>query len=160
MSTSDTLYEEDFVRWSEDQARALRDAARSGTNLPVDWDNVAEEVESLGRSQRSELRSRIRNIIEHLLKLEHSPAINPRRGWIDTIRRERADLELLLEGSPSLKGELGTAVADQSRRAAALAASSLEASGETAPAFLPAGTDAPYSVEQVAGDWFPTAPRA
>lgn len=79
------LYEEDFVRWTEQQSTALREAAGVGTNLPLDWENLAEEIESLGRSQRHEVRSRIAVIIEHLLKLEHSHAIDPRRGWIDTI---------------------------------------------------------------------------
>ena len=53
------LYEEDFVRWTEQQSRALREAARLGTNLLLDWENLAEEVDSLGRSVRHELRSRI-----------------------------------------------------------------------------------------------------
>jgi hypothetical protein len=70
MSKATPRYEEDFVRWSLDQASALRDAARSGTNLPLDWENLAEEVESLGKSQRSVMHSRIRNIIEHLIKLQ------------------------------------------------------------------------------------------
>ena len=66
MPATKTLYDEDFVRWSEEQSRALREAARSGVNLPLDWENLAEEVESLGRSQRRELRSRIAVILEHL----------------------------------------------------------------------------------------------
>ena len=98
------LYEEDFVRWTELQSSALRDAARVGTNLPLDWENLAEEVESLGRSQRHELRSRIAVILEHLLKLEYSPATDPRRGGMETIARERLDAERLLEDSPSLRG--------------------------------------------------------
>ena len=77
------LYEEDFVRWTEQQSSALRDAAGVATNLPLDWENLAEEIESLGRSQRHELRSRIAVTREHLLKLEHSSATDPRRGWID-----------------------------------------------------------------------------
>ena len=51
-SSAARLYEEDFVRWTEEQSSALRDAARIGTNLPLDWENLAEEVESSGRSQR------------------------------------------------------------------------------------------------------------
>jgi hypothetical protein len=53
------LYEEDFVRWTEQQSRALPEAAGVGTNLPLDWENLAEEIESLGASQRRELRSRL-----------------------------------------------------------------------------------------------------
>ena len=46
-----------------EQARALRDAARAGANLPVDWENVAEEIESLGRSDRREITSRLATIM-------------------------------------------------------------------------------------------------
>ena len=67
------------------------------TDIVVTLHYLAEEIESLGRSQRHELRSRIAVIIEHLLKLEHSPAVNPRRGWIDTIGRERLNVEDLLQ---------------------------------------------------------------
>ena len=63
------LYEQDFVRWAETQAAALRDAARSGANLPLDWDNLIEEVESLGRSERRELERRLAAVLEPLLKL-------------------------------------------------------------------------------------------
>jgi hypothetical protein len=66
-----TLYDEDFVAWSEQQAEALRAAARTGSNQQLDWENLAEEIESLGRSQRRELRSRLSVIMEHLVKLEH-----------------------------------------------------------------------------------------
>lgn len=44
------LYEEDFVRWTEQQAAALRAAARAAINLPLDWENLAEGIDSLGRS--------------------------------------------------------------------------------------------------------------
>ena len=100
------LYDEDFVRWTEEQSSALRDAAKIGTNLPLDWENLAEEIESLGRSQRRELRNRLAVILEHLIKLEHSPTIDPRTGWMDTISRERLNIEDLLRDSPSLKNQL------------------------------------------------------
>jgi Domain of unknown function DUF29 len=85
MSGEVGLYEEDFVRWAEAQAAGLRRAAETNSNLPLDWMNLAEEVESLGRSQRRELRGRLANIIEHLLKLEYSPRTEPRIGWLETI---------------------------------------------------------------------------
>ena len=50
MADTRTLYEEDFVAWTEQQAEALRSAARGSTNQPLDWENLAEEIESLGRS--------------------------------------------------------------------------------------------------------------
>jgi predicted YcjX-like family ATPase len=68
MAKLTNLYDEDFVRWTEEQAAALRQAKRS--NLPLDWENLAEEIESLGRSDRRELRLQITRILRHLLKLE------------------------------------------------------------------------------------------
>src|SRR5207244_7379218 len=112
------LYDEDFVRWSEEQSRALREAARFPTNLPLDWENLAEEIESLGRSQRHELRSRIAVILEHLLKLAHSPATDPRRGWMETITRERSEIELLLNDSPSLRSDVARMISENCPRVA------------------------------------------
>jgi len=119
------LYDEDFVRWTEEQSSALRDAARVDTNLPLDWENLAEEIESLGRSQRHELRSRLAVILEHLIKLEHSPAIDPRAGWMDTISRERLNIEDLLRDSPSLKNQLATIIEQLKPRVTRLAGASL-----------------------------------
>ena len=78
MSATKPLYDTDFLAWSREQAEALRAAARGGTNQPIDWENVAEEIESLGISQRSALSSQIRRIIRHFLKLEFSSAAAPR----------------------------------------------------------------------------------
>jgi Domain of unknown function DUF29 len=72
-----TLYDQDLVAWSHQQAAALRAAARTGSNQLVDWENLAEEIEDLGRSQRAALRSQIRRIIRHLVKLEYSRATDP-----------------------------------------------------------------------------------
>lgn len=145
------LYEEDFVRWTEQQSRALREAARLGTNVPLDWENLAEEVESLGRSQRHELRSRISTIIEHLLKLEHSPASDPRRGWMETIARERAEIELLLDDSPSLKSEITQMIVDSAGRVARLTTRVLRLHGEDVGSLA----TPTYSEDQVLGDWLP-----
>jgi Domain of unknown function DUF29 len=145
------LYEEDFLRWTEQQSHALREAARLGTSLPLDWENLAEEIESLGASQRREFRSRLAVILEHLMKLEHSPAIDPRTGWIDTISRERMNIEDLLQDSPSLRRELALMIDQLKPRVARLAAGSLFGYGETVKK-LPLPN---YTEDQVVGDWFP-----
>jgi hypothetical protein len=150
------LYEEDFVRWTEQQSSALRDAARVGSNLPLDWENLAEEIESLGRSQRHELRSRIAVILEHLLKLEHSPATDPRCGWMETIARERLDAERLLEDSPSLRGEVARMISHEAPRVARLTTRLHLGYGEGVGT-LAAPT---YLEDQVLGDWFPADPPA
>lgn len=154
-SSTAQLYQEDFVRWTEQQSRALRDAAGVGTNLPLDWENLAEEIESLGASQRRELRSRLNVILEHFLKLEHSRAADPRRGWMETIERERSAIELLLEQSPSLRGEVAQMVSDETRRAIRHATRALRRYNEAAPEALAAIAAAKYTQDQVLGDWFP-----
>jgi hypothetical protein len=157
MSTSAArLYEQDFVRWTEEQSSALRDAARIGTNLPLDWENLAEEVESLGRSQRHELRSRIGVILEHLLKIERSPAADPRRGWMETIARERSEIELVLNDSPSLKADVARMIAEESSRVARLTSRVLRLYGEDVGNIAPLT----YTEEQVLGDWYPGDPPA
>ena len=76
MAKLKALYDQDFVRWTEEQAAALRraksllPAATRGSNLLLDWENLAEEIESLGKSDRRELRSQITRVLRHLLKLE------------------------------------------------------------------------------------------
>jgi uncharacterized protein DUF29 len=149
------LYEEDFVRWTEEQAAALREAAGLGINLPLDWENLAEEIDCLGRSLRRELRSRITVIIEHLIKLECSPATDPRQGWVETIGRERSDIEILLDDAPSLRGEIGGMVEAQTVRATRHMTQTLRRRGEATPDVIGKIATAAYTVDQVLGDWFP-----
>lgn len=142
-------YQQDFVQWTREQADALRSAARAGANLPVDWENVAEEIESSGRSDRHEIESRIGTIIEHLLKLQSSPATMPRGGWRATVVRERATVMDRLADSPSLRPQVAAIVAHETRNARRVVALELEEFGERL-AELP-----DYTEEQVLGDWLP-----
>lgn len=90
-------YESDYFAWSEDQAAKIRAAMPKG----VDWENVAEEIESLGRSQKTEIRNRLRVLLVHLLKWEYQ---SDRRSasWQSTIGAQRVHIEGLIEDSPSL----------------------------------------------------------
>jgi hypothetical protein len=148
-------YEEDLFLWSQQQAAALREAARRGANLPIDWENVAEEIESLGRSDRRDAVSRICTIVEHLLKLEFGARAEPRRGWIVTVTRERAVLERILADSPSLRARAAELLAEVAPKAAEIAARSLEAYGEPDAAAAVRRVGARYGVDEVLGDWFP-----
>jgi hypothetical protein len=159
-----TLYDEDFVRWTEQQAAALRRAgsllpaeARS-SNVLLDWKNLAEEIESLGKSDRRELRSQITRILRHLLKFETSPATEPRAGWRATIREARAEISGVLDDSPSLRREAEAWITKQIRVAAELAADDLGHHGEPSDAVWTRLETRHYTTEQVLGDWFPDDP--
>jgi len=70
MPKTSELYDRDFFLWTQEQAAALRTVRKS--NLPLDWDNLAEEIESLGESQRAELNWQVRRVLRHLSELEVS----------------------------------------------------------------------------------------
>src|ERR1700742_1792675 len=88
MRSNDTVspmsdYDVDFFAWTQRQGGLLRRLATGErvNEAGLDWPNIAEEIETLGRSERAAVASCIRNIIQHLMKLEASPAIDPRPGW-------------------------------------------------------------------------------
>lgn len=96
-------YDDDFFLWSQEQAAALREAAKARPNLPIDFEHVAEEIEDLGRSNKTAIRSLCAKVIEHRLKLDVSPAIDPRRRWEDEIGTFRMRIIAIVEDSPSLR---------------------------------------------------------
>lgn len=95
------LYEQDFLAWTRDQADALR--RRSANEL--DWENLLEEVESLGKQQRSELRNHLIILLVHLLKWRLQPDRRS-RSWALTIAEQRRESERMVVENPSLKPEL------------------------------------------------------
>lgn len=149
---TDRDYDTDLALWADDQARALRDAGHAGTNLPIDWENVAEEIESLGKSQGRELASRISVILVHLMKLEASPATEPRPQWEETIGLQRGDIERVLADSPSLRPTVAVVIEKELVRARRLAALALAGYAERPRVEL---ASLRYTPEQVLGDWFP-----
>lgn len=152
------LYEEDTAAWSENQAAALRAAAKGGSNQELDWENLAEEIESLRKQLKYALRSQILRIVPHLVKLQYSPAVDPRRGWRQTIRSARAEIDSILEDSPSLKKELPAIVARETRRGVEYAADDLMEFDELSRAQFPSMRRLIYSPEEILGDWFPPEP--
>ena len=93
-----TGYEEDFARWSAEQAVLLR----AGRLDRVDTENVAEEIESLGRSEQSEIESRMAVLLAHLLKHQFQPAQRS-ASWTATIFEQRYRIARVIRRSPSLK---------------------------------------------------------
>jgi hypothetical protein len=149
-----SLYDEDYYAWTRAQAAALRKLARERASLPLDLEHLAEEVESLGRSDLATVRSQLRRIIEHLLKLEYSPAQEPRLVWKESIIEARDVIGDVV--TPTLRREVEaelTKTYQQGRRKAVIA---LQKHGEQAAAkALPEAC--PYSLDQIAThDWYPS----
>ena len=116
------LYEADAHAWAQRQGRLLRDAAAAKAEGhpaaarrlldALDHDNIAEELDGLAKSQEASLRSYLGTILEHLLKLEFSPAHDPRNGWRSTVRRAREDAVELMRLNPSLGPKVQEFLAD------------------------------------------------
>ncbi len=91
-------YEADLLAWTERQADLLRRRAAN----EIDWDNLAEEIEAVGRSERRELRSRLKVLMLHLLKWAYQPE-HRSNSWRGSILDQRDALARLLADSPSLR---------------------------------------------------------
>ena len=147
-AASPATYEHDFFAWSFAQARALRELRPAA----LDWENLAEEIESLGRSDRREVKSRLKVIVIHLLKWqiqrEHRSG-----SWRTTINTQRDDLDAVLADSPSLRREVPAFLAEVYPRARRDAAEEMELV-PSAARLLP--EKCPFSVGQVLdAEFFP-----
>lgn len=100
-----SLYETDFYAWTQEQAQFLKHRKWSQLDLP----NLIEEIESLGKQQRAELRNRLSILIGHLLKWEYQVSKRS-RSWVNTICIQRIDILELLAENPSLKPYLQEAL--------------------------------------------------
>jgi hypothetical protein len=148
-----SLYETDYYAWTRQQAAALRAMAARQVDSTLDLANLAEEVESLGRSDLNTVRSQVRRVIEHLLKLEYSPASEPRIDWLESVDQARNEIEDHITASmaPDVTADLDRLFG----RARRSAASALVKHGEREAAMaLPQAC--PYRLEQIVGqDWYP-----
>lgn len=147
------LYQRDYYAWTREQAARLRELAQARSHLPLDLENLAEEVESLGRSEYRTVRSQLQRVVEYLLKLEWSPAKEPRddcRASVDLGRDELRD-----DLSASLRADAQRDLEKYYGRARREAARSLKKHGEAeATAALPPAC--PYTFEQIIDeDWYP-----
>lgn len=154
------LYENDFYAWTLQQASFLRDLAgvlaTSGGeagHFAEDFHLLAEEIEDVGKAERNACRSQTRRIIEHLLKLEYSPAVRPRRNWRTSVIGARIELPDHL--TPTLRRELEQRLEILYAEAARKASSALAARREDARA-QPIPTTCPYTLDQILDiDWYP-----
>jgi len=102
MADPPTLYDCDFFAWTQDQGVALRRAQRERVDAPLDWEHLAEELEQLGGFIKDSIQCELATVIEHLLKLEHSPDAWPRRKWQGSVRKARRHLNDKIADHPSL----------------------------------------------------------
>lgn len=145
-----TRYDDDFYAWTQEQAAALRQAAHAPVNVPIDWAHLAEEVEDLGNSQRFAVESHMERVIEHLLKLQHSPASDPRADWEASVDTHRTEAARRL--TPSIRRHVEATLAERYRIGRRHALRGLARDGVTT---LP--EECPYSLDQVLDpDWWPT----
>jgi hypothetical protein len=138
-----SLYERDFYAWANEQASLLR----AGRLAEADLENIAEEIESMGRSEKRELVSRLKVLLAHLLKWQFQPE---RRGnsWRLSIEEQRREVTNHLADNPSLKDRLGDAVTS------AYASAILVARRETGFDRKTFASVCPWSFEQMMDDDF------
>ena len=146
------LYKQDFYAWTRQQAAALRRLADERWNGPLDLVHLSEEIADLGEERRNAVRSHLRRIIEHCLKLEHSPAVEPHADWKGSIVNARSEIgdRLTTTIRNDMERELPALYA-QALRAARLALS--ERGESEAAETLP--ENGPYVLAQLlADDWY------
>jgi hypothetical protein len=138
MPTRSPLYDSDFFAWSREQAELLR----AGKLAQADIEHIAEEIDSMGRTEKRELISRLEVLLLHLLKWRYQPG---KRGssWETSIRVQRYSIEDHLGDNPSLKPLLPQALGSAYRKAA------LEATAETGLSEATFPEACPWTVEQV-----------
>jgi hypothetical protein len=135
MGTPDP-YETDFHAWAFEQARRLR------AGEPIDAENIAEEMEDLGRRQQDQLLVHLDLLLTHLLKCEFQPSKHT-RSWDLTIKEQRRRVSRLLTKMPSLKKTLTEAIAE------AYPIAVLHASRETEIVEDDFPSECPYSEDEI-----------
>ena len=135
---TEAVYEHDFYSWLMEQARHLRE----GRYEALDRDNLAEEIEALGREQFNKLVSALRVLMLHMLKWDHQTALRS-RSWVLSIEEQRLEIADVLADNPGLRPRIGEAIVRAYRRAR------IEAEKETGldeSVFPPA---CPYSFDDI-----------
>lgn len=150
---SASLFERDYVAWLTEQAASMRRLRTEGANIPLDLELLAEELDDMARDLRASCASHTATIIQHLLKLQLSPAEEPRRGWQNTVRTARLNLNKRV--TTTIANELEDELEDLYELARSNARNDLEQHHEgDAAKRLP--RRCPYSLEQIQDvEWWP-----
>ncbi len=99
------LYADDFFAWANEQAALLR----AGKLAQADIEHIAEEIESMGKTEKRELISRLTVLLLHLLKWQFQPGLRG-NSWRNSIRIQRREIAAHMEDNPSLKHVLPQAI--------------------------------------------------
>lgn len=137
-----SLYESDFYDWTQDQAAKLRARATFDNRGDIDWEHAAEELESVGASEKREIRSRLEVLLVHLLKWQFQPR-KRKHGWKDTIDEQRRRLAMVVDDSPSLRSFPAAILSDVYPLAVTVAMRETRLSEKSFP------PECPYTIEQV-----------
>ena len=143
--TGISTYDKDFFAWANEQAALLR----SGRLAEADIEHIAEEIESMGKTEKRELISRLTVLLLHLLKWRYQPALRG-ASWRATIKVRRRDIVRHLEDNPSLRAKIAQAMADAYGDAIILAA----AETGFAEASFPAASPWPFE-QAIDADFWP-----
>ncbi|ETX03707.1 MAG: hypothetical protein ETSY1_46400 (plasmid) [Candidatus Entotheonella factor] len=138
-------YDSDFYEWTQHQAAALA----AGHFSELDLANLAEEIESLGKSDRRQLGNRLEVLMLHLLKWRYQPERRQTgHSWEDSILEQRGRIESLLSDSPSLRRQVSDLVSTHYPRARRRANSQTGLPLETFP------QTCPWTQDQILDDEF------
>jgi Domain of unknown function DUF29 len=137
------LYDADFYAWTQEQAKLLRHKQWD----QLDLENIIEEIESLGRQERSELRNRLTVLLGHLLKWQFQPNMRS-KSWRLTIREQRLQIFEHIQENPSLKPYIPEAMQKAYRGGVILAAKETSLETENFPEICP------YGFEEAIDDQF------
>jgi hypothetical protein len=140
-----SVYERDFYAWTQQQAKHLREH----DFVRLDIENLIEEIESMGRSERRQLTNRLEVLLLHLLKWQYQPGLQG-RSWRATIAEQRRRIQRILRDNPSLRPELDACLQDAYEDARYAAAN------ETGLPLTTFPESTPFALPEVlAADWLP-----
>ncbi|MFN8719918.1 MAG: DUF29 domain-containing protein [Rhodospirillales bacterium] len=149
----------DFVAWADEQAAILRRLNETRVNDvdALDLERLAEDVQEMADVKRDHLRSALSRIVEHLLKLVHSPDVDLRRGWRVSVAEHRSRAETLLDDSGTLRAEVLPSMVPRAwSTGRKLAVKGLQIYGHDA---VDVPADCPWTLDQILDDAFEPANR-
>lgn len=150
MTAVPSLYDTDFFTWTQEQAALLRDGKLDALDLA----NLAEEIESLGKSDRRALGSHLRGLVMHLLKWRYQPSGRQTgHSWRTSINNHRREIAAIVDDSPSLRRQIPAHLAREYPR------SRSDASDDTGLSLATFPASCPWTVEHILDeDFWPDAP--